>query len=128
MVLVAEHVERQHDAPAPGMPAAPALPGASIERGAAIAERGVPEERVAACSECHGSDLTGDPLAGSPDLSMAAAYELADFSKLMRTGKGAGGRDLGLMSEVAKGRFAHFTEDEIAAIHAYLVARSEKVN
>ena len=82
----------------------------------------------AACSECHGSDLTGDPLAGSPDLSMAAAYELADFSKLMRTGKGAGGRDLGLMSEVAKGRFAHFTEDEIAAIHAYLVARSEKVN
>ena len=82
----------------------------------------------AACSECHGSDLTGNPLAGSPDLSIAAAYELADFTTLMRTGKGAGGRDLGLMREVAQGRFAHFTEEELAAVHAYLVARAEKVN
>ncbi len=81
----------------------------------------------AACSECHGTDLTGEPLAGSPDLAIGAAYDLADFTKLMRTGKGAGGRDLGLMSEVAKGRFVHFTEEEIGLIHAYLVERAEKI-
>lgn len=83
---------------------------------------------IAACGECHGSDLTGESFAGAPDLSIAAAYDLDGFTRLMRTGRGASERDLGLMAEVSQGRFAHFTEDEIAAIHGYLVARAEKVN
>ena len=38
----------------------------------------------------------------------------------MREGIGLGGRELGLMREVAIGRFAHFTEAEVDALYAYL--------
>lgn len=41
----------------------------------------------------------------------------------MAEGIGLGGRDLGLMSEVARNRFNHFTEDEVEALHGYLHSR-----
>ncbi len=56
---------------------------------------------------------------------MAAAYDPADFEKLLRTGVAAGDRRLGLMSASAPGRFNVLTTGEIAALHAYLRARAE---
>jgi hypothetical protein len=35
---------------------------------------------------------------------MVAAYSLPDFRTLLRTGKALGDREVGLMSEVARGR------------------------
>ncbi|MGI8943201.1 MAG: c-type cytochrome [Qipengyuania sp.] len=86
----------------------------------------------ATCAECHGMDLRGGPPPfpgdpARPDLRLAAAYDPADFTRLMREGKAAGDRELTLMSEVARGRYAHFTDAEIEAVRAYLsqVARTD---
>jgi cytochrome c553 len=81
------------------------------------------------CSECHGSSFRGaEPKPGlkAPDLSIVGAYDLPAFTKLMRTGVPVGGRDLELMDDVAKGDFRHYTEEEIAALHAYLVERAKR--
>lgn len=74
----------------------------------------------AVCSECHSlteprerEGQTVPPLAAA-----VAGYSLADFTRLMRTGVGAGGRDLGLMSIIAKENLHALTDGEIAAIHA----------
>lgn len=75
------------------------------------------------CSECHGLDLKGQPGDDKglpPDLRIAAGYAPDQFVKLMRTGIALGEREIGLMTEVARGRFAHFTDAEIGALHAYL--------
>jgi Cytochrome c, mono- and diheme variants len=77
------------------------------------------------CSECHGSDLGGDTVEGGPDLTIAGAYDLEDFRRLMRTGIPPGGRDLGLMAETAREDLTVFTDAEIEALHAYLVRRSQ---
>jgi len=45
-----------------------------------------------ACIECHGQTLEGSPLVKSPDLTMAASYDPADFERLLRTGVAAVGR------------------------------------
>ncbi|MFZ9396408.1 MAG: c-type cytochrome [Erythrobacter sp.] len=80
----------------------------------------------ATCAECHKLDLRGeDPPSPeerrSADLRIVASYDAADFSRLMRTGKAAGNREVGLMSEVARNRFAHLSDNEVEAIRAYLV-------
>jgi mono/diheme cytochrome c family protein len=75
------------------------------------------------CSECHGDKLEGG--ADTPNLTVAAAYAPDDFTKLMRTGVPLGGRDLHLMSAVARQRFSHFTDAEISALHAYLRQRAQ---
>lgn len=78
----------------------------------------------ATCAECHGLELQGGtPYPGAaarPDLRMVAAYDAAQFDRLMRTGIAIGDREVGLMSEVARGRFTHFTEREQQAVHHYL--------
>lgn len=74
------------------------------------------------CSECHGDRLEGGP--GTPNLTVAAAYSIEDFTKLMRTGVALGGRELRLMSDVARARFSHFNDTEIGALHAYLRSRA----
>ncbi len=48
-----------------------------------------------------------------------------EFLRLMRTGEAPGGRKLGLMAEVARGRFVHLADREIGEIHDYLRARVE---
>lgn len=85
-----------------------------------------------ACAHCHHADLRGgDPVPGGApgekfaDLRVAAAYDDADFKRLLRTGVGAGGRKLGLMSETAKNELSPLTDHEIAAIHAYLKKLAE---
>lgn len=78
------------------------------------------------CSECHGSDLSGDATEGGPDLAIAGAYDKDAFHRLLRTGVPPGGRDLGIMSEAAREDFRVFTDKEIDAIHAYLKVRAER--
>jgi mono/diheme cytochrome c family protein len=94
----------------------PADPGPDYAAGRHIA--------ATVCSECHGSDLRGDATEGGPNLVIAASYPLEDFRHLMRTGIPLGGRDLGIMSEVAREDFVVFRDDEIDALHQYLVARA----
>lgn len=79
----------------------------------------------ATCRACHEFDSVHDNGFGmvTPPLkAMARSYALEDFRHLLRSGEGSGGRDLGLMSEVARSDFSHFTDGEIDAIHAYLTA------
>jgi cytochrome c553 len=82
----------------------------------------------ATCGECHGVELKGATWppgeTSPPDLIVAGAYSRAEFHNLMRTGTPTGGRRLGLMGEVARGRFAHLTPHEVDAIYDYLVARA----
>jgi mono/diheme cytochrome c family protein len=93
-------------------------PGDSTAPGAYLART--------SCTECHGVGLTGSRVADqtTPDLKIAAGYSSDAFTRLMRTGKGLGDRELGMMSEVARGRFTHFTDAEIAALRTYLLARA----
>jgi mono/diheme cytochrome c family protein len=84
----------------------------------------------ATCAECHTMTLRGGtPYPGAeprPDLRIAAAYDDAAFNRMLRTGIAPGERKLALMGEVARGRFRHLTDAEIAAILAYLRAVAAK--
>lgn len=85
---------------------------------------------LTACAECHGTALTGhsdDPNFITPDLMIVAAYSREDFTTLLRTGKAAGNREIGLMSDAARWRFAEFTDDEVGALYDYLSARGAKL-
>lgn len=72
-----------------------------------------------ACTECHGLELEGRE-GFTPPLTIAKAYSIDDFRKLMATGTGLGERDLGLMSRMSIKRFSHLTDDEVGALHGYL--------
>lgn len=74
------------------------------------------------CTECHGLDLKGRAVYGSPPLDVVAAYDLAAFSHLLRTGEPLDKRDLGIMGWVAREAFRRFTDEEIVDIHTYLRA------
>lgn len=71
------------------------------------------------CTECHGQRLQGDSM-GSPPLTMVIAYGPEDFTRLMRQGVALGEREMPMMGGVARGRFSHFTDAEIQALHGYL--------
>jgi mono/diheme cytochrome c family protein len=82
------------------------------------------------CAECHGPQLHGQEVEQgivSPDLQIAGAYDLDQFRKLLREGKAPGGKDIGLMGLVARRDFKYLTDQEIAAIHAYLVERAQRM-
>ncbi|NQV73478.1 cytochrome c [bacterium] len=90
----------------------------SFEEGSALA-RGQ-YLAMTTCIECHGLDLRGTSW-GTPDLSIASAYSIDGFRRLMKEGIGLGEReDLGLMTQVAKGRFTHFSEGEVEDVFAFL--------
>ena len=81
------------------------------------------------CAECHGPNLKGQevkPGSVAPDLSIAGAYDLNQFKTLLRTGVPPGGKKLGMMASVARNDFSHLKDEEIAAIHAYLVERAQR--
>jgi len=84
----------------------------------------------ATCAECHEMNLRGGtPYPGAdprPDLRIAASYDLKDFQRLLHTGIAPGERKLGLMGEMARGRYAVFSDAEMAAIHAYLKVVAER--
>jgi cytochrome c553 len=99
------------------------LAAAAVDRGAPDYSEPVSHGRylvMTACTECHGEKLQGSDFLHAPNLIVAGAYSDGDFTKLMRTGVGLGERNLGLMSEVAKDRFAMFTDVEVQAIRSYL--------
>lgn len=72
-----------------------------------------------ACAECHGLGLEGRE-GFTPSLVVARAYSEQDFDALMREGLALGGREVGLMSEIARRRLVNFTDVEIAALYAFL--------
>ncbi|WP_428629775.1 c-type cytochrome [Sphingopyxis sp.] len=84
----------------------------------------------ATCAECHTMSLRGGtPYPGAerrPDLRIAAAYDGAAFNRMLHTGIAPGERKLKLMGEVARGRFKHFSDTEIAALFGYLRAVAAK--
>jgi cytochrome c1 len=49
-----------------------------------------------------------------------AAYEEPAFRRLMREGIAIGDRELRMMSPVARGRFVHFTDQELEDLYAFL--------
>lgn len=90
-------------------------PDSSIARGEYLA--------MTTCNECHGFSLRADsPFGGetAPDLAIVSGYPFEDFERLMRTGKPIGGRELPMMGGVARGRFAHFTDQEVRDVYAFL--------
>lgn len=93
---------------------------ASIARGEYLA--------MTSCNECHGFDLRGNaPWPGSaPDLIAVGAYSEADFTRLMREGIPLSGADLEMMGPVARGRFVHWTDQEVADLYAYLSDMSQR--
>ena len=62
----------------------------------------------------------------APDLAIAGAYDLQQFKTLMRTGVPPGNKKLGMMGDVARNDFSHLKDEEIAAIHGYLVERAQR--
>jgi cytochrome c553 len=91
------------------------------------------------CAECHGPDLNGGPTPFAdtnpsfgrtfnlpPSLDIVVAYDLEQFRTLMKTGVPPSGRDLGMMASVAKRDLSHLTDDEISALHGYLIARVQR--
>ena len=76
-----------------------------------------------ACGQCHGSDLGGGAGLPGPDLTVRGYYDPAQFKTLLRTGQSPDGRDMALMASTARTSFSHFSDDEIAALYAYLDAR-----
>lgn len=77
---------------------------------------------MTSCTECHGAQLQGSDFLKSPSLAIASAYSNSDFARLLRDGIGLGNRQLGLMSEVARARFSHFSAAEVQAVRDYLDA------
>ena len=72
------------------------------------------------CPECHQQDLRGTDDGSMPDLRIAAAYSPEQFMRLAREGIALDGTERGLMTEIARGRIARLTDDEIRALHTYL--------
>jgi mono/diheme cytochrome c family protein len=76
---------------------------------------------LAICTECHGNDVRGSGgFLTTPTLAVSMAYTGAQFREFLRTGIAFGGRELAMMSPLARDRYASFTDHEIDALHAYL--------
>lgn len=77
---------------------------------------------MTSCNECHGFDLRGHAPwpTEAPDLIVIGAYTPEQFSTLMREGVPSSGAELAMMGPVARGRFAHWTDEEVADLYAYL--------
>ena len=90
---------------------------------------------VYAASEAHLRSFGPPPAFAQPIPSDAAAlargdhiaaYDEAAFRRLMREGVALGERELELMSPVARGRFAWFTDQEVADVYAFLTDMSRR--
>lgn len=76
------------------------------------------------CTECHGPALAGTDMA--PSLDVIANYSRAEFAHLIETGEANSGVPLGLMAQVARNSFSHFTEAERDAVYDYLIAHANR--
>jgi cytochrome c553 len=79
-----------------------------------------------ACPECHAPSLRGYAGDDAPNLIVAKAYTLEAFARLMREGITLAGTEsrTGLMTSVARGRFAYLSPDDVVALKLYLDQRS----
>ena len=79
---------------------------------------------MTSCTECHGMDLAGISQGGfeTPSLAVAQAYSPEEFRRLLSEGIPIGVRELDLMALVSEKRFSHLTEEEVDAIHAFLLS------
>ena len=75
------------------------------------------------CSECHGQNLEGFAAIQAPPLDLAKGYSPEQFARLMKEGMPVGDRELKLMGPTSRVRFSNLTDDESAAMHAYLQSR-----
>ena len=80
---------------------------------------------MTACTECHAAKLEGRD-GDTPNLDIVGAYSKEQFATLMRTGKPPSGKELRMMSDVARGRFAKLTDKEVADLFSYLEARAKR--
>ena len=97
------------------------------EAGAPV-DTGMPGRHIAqiACTQCHGSGLSGGKGYPAPDLTIRGYYDRKQFHTVMRTGEGLP-RDMKLMAETATSNFSHLTDGEIDALYDYLMARDAKL-
>jgi cytochrome c553 len=105
-------------------------PSAQVAR-VAVAERPADSGGYfthALCTECH--DLhraRDDGEHPAPALApIAAAYDDAAFRTLLKTGLGAGGREVGFMTVIARENLHALSDAEIDQIHAYLKAEAAR--
>jgi mono/diheme cytochrome c family protein len=82
---------------------------------------------MSSCTECHGQRLQGEAR-GAPALMIVGGYTPSQFARLMREGVPKDGKERKTMSPVARGRFSHFTEEEVNALYAYLAGRASAPN
>jgi cytochrome c553 len=76
------------------------------------------------CAECHDM-LQARPGGEHPTpalVPVARAYTDADFRTLLKTGTGAGGREVGFMTVIVRENLHALSDTEIDQIHAYLKA------
>ncbi|UZK66163.1 c-type cytochrome [Sphingomonas sp. M1-B02] len=79
------------------------------------------------CHALHSERLSDDGRQTVPPLAMVSgSYDLVKFKHLLKTGEGMSKRDLGLMSEAARGGLNSLTDAEVEAIHAYLKMEAAK--
>ena len=69
------------------------------------------------CTACHGLNLNGSALEGSPTLAIVARYSPVEFRQLLRTGRSVDGRDLEAMSWMPN---VDFSDQEISDLYRFL--------
>ena len=75
------------------------------------------------CSGCHGPDLSGETIKGSPDLHFAIQhYSPAAFEHFFRTGDGQIGHGTQTMTRIIQRRFKYLSAEDVHAIYSYLRA------
>ncbi|MBV9569852.1 MAG: c-type cytochrome [Alphaproteobacteria bacterium] len=78
-----------------------------------------------ACGVCHGTELDGAVDGKVPGLNVVNRYNRSQFFSLMRKGWSADGRQLKVMSPLAKQRFHILMDWEIDPLYSYLTARAQ---
>jgi cytochrome c553 len=79
------------------------------------------------CTGCHNNALQGWPNF-TPNLDIAGAYSKPELRRLLATGKGKTGKDVGAMSGIARAYFSHLTPREREAIVDYVLARANRTS
>jgi mono/diheme cytochrome c family protein len=103
-VVTAEHVDRDE------APPAAVNPEDTLAHGAYLA---------VFCTACHGADLAGIEMAGSPSLWPAiGSWTEAEFTRAVREGVRPGGTNLS--TEMPWEAFSRYTDEEVRAIWTYL--------
>ena len=77
------------------------------------------------CTACHNNALQGWPNF-TPNLDIAGAYSKPELIRLLTSGQGKTGKDVGPMSGVARRYFSHLTPKEREAIVDYVLARANR--